>query len=63
MTNSAGIQADELLHITGVRKSFGPVVALKNAQFSLKKDLFMLYVAAMAQVNRPFKYPNGVHSA
>lgn len=37
MTNSAGIQADELLHITGVKKSFGPVVALKNAQFSLKK--------------------------
>lgn len=37
MTNSAGIQADELLHITGVKKSFGPVIALKNAQFSLKK--------------------------
>ncbi|MEY1522559.1 sugar ABC transporter ATP-binding protein [Providencia manganoxydans] len=37
MTNSVDIQADELLHITGVKKSFGPVVALKNAQFSLKK--------------------------
>lgn len=37
MINSTGIQADELLRVTGVKKSFGPVVALKNAQFSLKK--------------------------
>lgn len=28
---------EELLRVEGVRKAFGQVVALKNAQFSLKK--------------------------
>ncbi|GKX64441.1 enolase [Pragia fontium] len=37
MTTSMDNQTHELLRVTGVKKSFGPVVALKNAQFSLKK--------------------------
>lgn len=45
---------DELLRVEGVRKAFGQVVALKNAQFSLKKALFTPCAAGTVPVNPPF---------
>lgn len=42
---------EELLRVEGVRKAFGQVVALKNAQFSLKEVPFTPCAAGMAPVN------------
>lgn len=47
-------QAAMLLEVSGVKKSFGPVVALKNAEFCLRRGSIHALCGGNVPGSRPF---------